>query len=115
MTIQNVYGRKRNVILFNDEIGDDCEVVFNIKLLSWLWRVICTNSKLKCNSYEWFKQSKDYLKMSENIVACCCAQNLNICMTFHLRTFTFKNYVFIISHSYGEDNSFEDNIAFIRL
>lgn len=55
---------KRNTIMFKEEIVDISEVVFNIKLFSWIWLVIDSSCKLKCSFYKWYKLSKNIFKVS---------------------------------------------------
>lgn len=52
---------KRNVILFNDDIGDGGDIEFNIKLVSWLW-TIDSKKKQRCKFYDLHKFPLEAIK-----------------------------------------------------
>lgn len=54
---------KRNNIIFIRAIGNVCGIEFDINIILWLWSVIGSNGKQKCNFYNSSKCPLDFLKI----------------------------------------------------
>lgn len=50
----------RNGIVFNNEVFDEEEIIYKIKLFLWLGLQIDSN-RLNCSFYEWCKHPCDFL------------------------------------------------------
>lgn len=59
---QNLW-RTRNAKIFKLEENVVYDMVFNAKLLSWLWLVIYVKAMRYYNVYEWCKFPPDFLKL----------------------------------------------------
>lgn len=53
--------QRRNDIIFNGDICDVGEPVFNVKMFTWRWLALDLKEKLFCNFYEWCQNLIDCL------------------------------------------------------
>lgn len=66
MTVAWCIWRSRNIIKFNDKIGDVEEILFKVKMFTWSWLAIAVKDRIKCN----FVNGKNTLLITLNRFNC---------------------------------------------